>query len=111
MGSLHSVTAPRCGTFFNAPFLAQNMESDMIVKMLSQMVGTVAVAAALSGVGIPFTQNAPATSPMNTIGTPAAKSEIVPSLFVLNSRGATLKGDTLTLTGVMPHSIISPIVR
>ena len=36
----------------------------------------------------------------------AAKPEIVPSLFVLNSRGATLQGDTLTLTGVMPHSII-----
>jgi hypothetical protein len=36
-----------------------------------------------------------------TIGTPvsAAKSEIVPSLFVLNSRGATLQGDVLTLTG------------
>jgi len=45
---------------------------------------------------------------MKTIGTPAAaaKPEIVPSLFVLNSRGATLQGDTLTLTGVMPHSII-----
>jgi hypothetical protein len=35
-----------------------------------------------------------------------AKPEIVPSLFVLNSRGATLQGDTLTLTGVMSHSII-----
>jgi hypothetical protein len=45
---------------------------------------------------------------MKTIGTPAAatKPEIVPSLFVLNSRGATLQGDMLTLTGVMPHSII-----
>jgi hypothetical protein len=45
---------------------------------------------------------------MKTIGTPttAAKPEIVPSLFVLNSRGATLQGDTLTLTGVMPQSII-----
>jgi hypothetical protein len=30
----------------------------------------------------------------------------VPSLFVLNSRGATLQGDTLMLTGVTPHSII-----
>jgi hypothetical protein len=45
---------------------------------------------------------------MKTIGTPAtaAKPDIVPSLFVLNSRGATLQGDTLTLTGVMPQSII-----
>ncbi|MCK1640494.1 hypothetical protein IVA95_23645 [Bradyrhizobium sp. 157] len=30
----------------------------------------------------------------------------MPSLFVLNSRGATLQGDTLTLTGVSPSSII-----
>ena len=45
---------------------------------------------------------------MKTIGAPAAaaKPEVVPSLFVLNSRGATLQGDTLTLTGVSPSSII-----
>jgi hypothetical protein len=45
---------------------------------------------------------------MKTIGMPSAapKPEIVPSLFVLNSRGATLQGDTLTLTGVTPSSII-----
>jgi hypothetical protein len=45
---------------------------------------------------------------MKTIGAPAAsaKPEIVPSLFVLNSRGATLQGDTLTLTGVAPGTII-----
>ncbi|OSI23488.1 hypothetical protein BST63_02520 [Bradyrhizobium canariense] len=30
----------------------------------------------------------------------------MPSLFVLNSRGATLQGDTLVLTGVSPSSII-----
>ncbi|MGY0572605.1 hypothetical protein ACTGJ9_017285 [Bradyrhizobium sp. RDM12] len=45
---------------------------------------------------------------MKTIGTPsaAAKPEIVPSLFVLNSRGATLQGDTLVLSGVAMSSII-----
>jgi hypothetical protein len=55
-----------------------------------------------------FAQTAPAPSSMKTIDTPTAapKPEIVPSLFVLNSRGATLQGDTLTLTGVMPNSII-----
>jgi hypothetical protein len=44
---------------------------------------------------------------MKTIGAPAAaaKPDIVPSLFVLNSRGATL-GDTLTLIDVSPSSII-----
>lgn len=39
-----------------------------------------------------------------TIG--QAKPEIVPSLIVINARGATLKGDQLTLTGVAPNSIV-----
>jgi len=45
--------------------------------------------------------SAPATK---TIG--VAKTEIVPSLIVLNSAGASLEGTTLTLTGVAPNSII-----
>jgi hypothetical protein len=70
-----------------------------------QMIGMLALAAALCAPGDVLAQTAPS---MKTIGTPTAapKPEIVPSLFVLNSRGATLQGDTLTLTGVMPHSII-----
>src|SRR5260370_31568252 len=49
---------------------------------------------------------------MKTVGTlvagaaAAAKADIVPSLFVLNSRGAALQGDTLTLSGVSPSSIV-----
>src|SRR3954447_13650857 len=80
----------------------------MTVLRLSRIVGVFALAAGLYGPGMALAQTAPASSSMKTIGTPAAatKSEIVPSLFVLNSRGATLQGDTLTLTGVMPHSII-----
>ncbi len=39
-----------------------------------------------------------------TIG--AAKPEIVPSLFVLNSRGANLQGGKLTLTGISPNAIV-----
>ena len=67
-----------------------------------------ALTAALLGPGVALAQTAQAPSSMKTIGTPTAapKPEIVPSLFVLNSRGATLQGDMLTLTGVMPHSII-----
>ena len=70
-----------------------------------KIVRMAALTAALCCPGLALAQTAPA---MKTIGTPAAaaKPEIVPSLFVLNSRGATLQGDTLTLTGVMPHSII-----
>jgi hypothetical protein len=59
------------------------------------------MAASLYGPTIALAQTAPGSASMKTIGTPvsAAKSEIVPSLFVLNSRGATLQGDVLTLTG------------
>lgn len=35
-----------------------------------------------------------------------AKSEMVASLAVLNSGGASLQGDTLTLTGVSPNTIV-----
>jgi hypothetical protein len=84
---------------------------------LVQIAGLLAVSAMLVGgagaaiaqtVGTAVAQTAPAPSSMKTIGTPAAaaKSEVVPSLIVLNSRGATLQGDMLTLTGVTPNSIL-----
>ena len=54
-----------------------------------------------------FAQHAPSGAPLKSIGTPSThKSEVVPSLIVMNSRGATLQGDTLTLTGVTPNSIV-----
>ena len=70
-------------------------------------LGCSACALTLSGTMAAFGQSAQSSS-MKTIGTPsaAAKPEIVPSLFVLNSRGATLQGDTLVLIGVTPSSII-----
>jgi hypothetical protein len=34
------------------------------------------------------------------------KADMVPSLIVMNARGATLQGQTLTLTGVSPNSIV-----
>jgi hypothetical protein len=39
-----------------------------------------------------------------TIG--QARPEVVPSLFVLNSRGVTLQGGKLTLIGVSPNAIV-----
>jgi hypothetical protein len=80
----------------------------MMKLMTPTRLGMLALAAALSASGAALAQSGPAASSMKTIGAPAAaaKPQIVPSLFVLNSRGATLQGDTLTLTGVMPHSII-----
>jgi hypothetical protein len=80
----------------------------MSVTRLNRIARVLALAAATCGAGAANAQIAQGTSPMKTIGTPAsaARPEVVPSLFVLNSRGATLQGDTLTLTGVTPHSII-----
>ncbi len=49
-------------------------------------------------------QNAITTPAQKTIG--QSKVEIVPSLIVMNARGASLQGQTLTLTGVSPNSIV-----
>jgi hypothetical protein len=69
---------------------------------------TVAVAALL-GAPLPAlaqsTGNAPQHVPLQkTIG--QAKPEVVPSLIVMNARGASLQGGKLTLTGVAPNSIV-----
>ena len=59
--------------------------------------------------GLAQTQTAPTAPPhvqlQKTIGgTP--KTEVVPSLIVLNSQGASLQGNKLVLTGVSPNSIV-----
>lgn len=54
-------------------------------------------------------QNASAAPPIKTIGKPTTEKEnpkIEPALIVMNARGATLQGQTLTLTGIAPNSII-----
>ena len=57
--------------------------------------------------GLALAQNAPASPPIKTIGVPSsAKAQLVPSLIVMNSRGASLQGQSLTLTGVSPNSIV-----
>ncbi len=80
----------------------------MRITKLNRVFAMLALATTFCGANASLAQNAAAPSSMKTIGTPAAsaKPEIVPSLFVLNSRGATLQGDTLTWTGVSPSSII-----
>lgn len=79
----------------------------MRITKLNQIFGLLALTIALCGNNLALAQNAPAP-PMKTIGTPStpAKPEVIPSLIVLNSRGATLQGDVLTLIGVSPNSII-----
>ena len=51
-----------------------------------------------------FAQDAISAPAQKQIG--GAKAEMVPSLIVMNARGATLQGGTLTLSGISPNSII-----
>ena len=58
----------------------------------------------------PVSAYAQSPTPTATAAPPAVKSSVkvdmVPSLFVMNARGATLQGQTLTLAGVSPTSIV-----
>jgi len=65
------------------------------------MIGAVAFAAMPSGASA---QNAIAAPAEKTIG--VHKTEIVPSLIVMNADGGTLDGGKLTLTGIASNSII-----
>jgi hypothetical protein len=59
------------------------------------------------GIGLslgPVLAQSAASPTMKTIG--ATKPHVVPSLIVLNSRGANLQGTTLTLTGVSSNAVI-----
>jgi hypothetical protein len=66
-----------------------------------------AVAGLLCAPGSASAQDAPNVPSLKTIGVPAStKPQVVPSLFVLNSRGVSLKDGKLMLTGVAPNSIV-----
>ena len=71
----------------------------------------IAVTGLLYASGLGFAQTATTTPPhvplQKTIGQAKdAKPEVVPSLIVLNARGATLQGQKLTLVGVAQNSIV-----
>jgi hypothetical protein len=51
-----------------------------------------------------FAQDAISAPAQKSIG--GSKTDMVPSLAVLNSRGATLQGNKLTLSDVSPNSIV-----
>jgi hypothetical protein len=53
---------------------------------------------------LPCAQTEPGTLPQKTIG--QGTPQLVPSLIVLNARGASLQGQTLTLDGVAPNAIV-----
>ena len=70
-----------------------------------------AVTGLLYASGLGFAQTATTTPPhvplQKAIGQAKdAKPEVVPSLIVLNARGATLQGQKLTLVGVAQNSIV-----
>src|SRR5712671_3847632 len=75
--------------------------------MSRRLVGAIAIGALL---GMPATAGAQApttTAPSASLpGKSSVKVDMVPSLFVMNARGATLQGQTLTLAGVSPTSIV-----
>ena len=59
---------------------------------------------------MPLLASAQATATGATSAPPPGKSSVktdmVPSLFVMNAHGASLQGQTLTLAGVSPNSIV-----
>lgn len=70
--------------------------------------GSMIVALVLCGAAPALAQTTPATAEhvplQKTIG--QTGPDIVPSLIVMNARGASLQGGKLTLTGVAPNSIV-----
>ena len=61
--------------------------------------------AATQGTDAPATAAPAATRAAKTIGQPQ-QAAVVPSMIVLNARGATLEGQKLTLEGISPNAII-----
>jgi hypothetical protein len=74
------------------------MKSTRTLRMLMAAVALFAAPA------MALAQDAISAPAQKTIGAP--KGAMIPSLAVLNSRGASLDGATLTMTGVSPNSIV-----
>ena len=68
----------------------------------------VTVTGLLCAPGMALAQTAPPHVPLQkTIGQhEATKPQVLPSLIVMNARGASLQGGKLTLTGIAPNSIV-----
>jgi len=74
----------------------------MMSGRITLMLAAVALFAAP---GVALAQDAISAPAQKTIGVPA-KSAMIPSLAVINSRGASLQGNTLTMTDVSANSIV-----
>src|SRR5271165_2280176 len=82
----------------------------MKMPLDSRMIGLCAGLAVLAVPLAALAQTAPVHDAISAPGHKAigstAKDEMIPSLAVINSRGATLQGATLTMTGVSSNSIV-----
>jgi hypothetical protein len=94
--------APKVHSYLRGVFI-EYWRSDMFLAASRVFICAVA-AFALMGTASAQTNPPPHVPLQKTIG--AAKPEVVPSLFVLNSRGATLQNGKLVLTGVSPNAIV-----
>jgi hypothetical protein len=77
-------------------------------RTLTRLIGAAALSclAGLAGLACAQSATPPAASNAPPSRPSSVKVDMVPSLIVLNARGAALQGDTLTLTGVSTNSII-----
>jgi hypothetical protein len=76
--------------------------------MLHRSIYSVATVLILLGMPILASAQTPTTTATSAPppGKSSVKTDMVPSLFVMNARGASLQGQTLTLDGVSPNSIV-----
>jgi len=72
-----------------------------------RMLAVAGASLVIAGATFAQTASPPAHVPLQKkIGAPTTQHEVVPSLFVLNSKGATLQNGKLVLTGVSPNAIV-----
>ena len=76
----------------------------MVMKIFGSLAFAGAVAVIASAASAQTASPPPHVPLQKTIG--IAKPEVVPSLFVLNARGASLQNGRLVLTGVSPNAIV-----
>jgi len=83
-------------------------ESEELLMTMKNRTGCMIIALLLCGAAPALAQTTPATPEhvplQKTIG--QAGPDVVPSLIVMNARGASLQGGKLTLTGAAPNSIV-----
>src|ERR1700689_3157857 len=94
----------RKGNAGPAPRQDGEKQSMLNAKMIGLCAGLVALLAAPLAASA---QDAIAQPGQKTIGQPqSTKADMIPSLAVINSRGATLQGNILTMTDVGSNSIV-----